>query len=105
MFDRWKHRGQEIGVIFWGRSANLYALGVIESAKNGRVQFKGNAARASFNLVGATFTHGPMKTWPRWPLPPIVEVTALQAQLGDGGYLALAEGLTPPPLQSPALPE
>ncbi len=81
MFDRWKSRGQEIGVIFWGRSANLYTRAIVESAQNGRIQLKGEDARASFNLVGAAFKYGPMQTWPRWPSPPIVEVTALRAEL------------------------
>jgi hypothetical protein len=105
MFDRWKNGGQEIGVIFWGRSANLYTLAIVESAKNGRIHLKGGEARASFNLAGAVFKYGPMQTWPRWPSPPIVEVTALRAEFENGDYLALAEGLTPPPLASRSLPQ
>lgn len=105
MFDRWRTRGQEIGVIFWSRSANLYALGVLESAKAGRIQIKGEAASASFNLAGVNFKYGPMQTWPRWPSPPIVEVLALRAEFENGDFLALAEGLAPPPLSPPALPE
>ena len=69
MFDLWKSRGQEIGVIFWGLPASLYTLAIIESANNGRLQLKGEAARASFNLVGASFRYGPMQTWPSWPIP------------------------------------
>jgi hypothetical protein len=104
IFDRWRNQRQEVGIIFWGRSANVYTLGFIESATNGRVQIQGNGARASFNLVGASFKYGPMQTWPRWPSPPIVEVTALRAEFENGDYLALAEGLTPPPISSPSLP-
>lgn len=105
MFDRWKNRGKQIGIIFWGHHASLYTLGVVESAKNGRIQLKGDTARSSFNLVGATYKYGPMQTWPRWPSPPIIEVTALRAEFENGDYLVLTEGLTPPAVSSPALPE
>lgn len=98
IFDRWKTNRKQIGLIFWGRSSNLYALGVLESAKAGRIQFIGDTTRASFNLAGATFKFGPMQTWPRWPQPPIVEVSAVRAELENGDYLALAEGLMPPAL-------
>lgn len=104
IFDRWKNGRNEIGIIFWGRSANVYTLGLIESASNGRIQLRGDGARASFNLVGASFKYGPMQTWPRWPAPPIIEVNALRAEFENGDYLALAEGLTPPPISSPSLP-
>ncbi len=104
MLDRWKTQTKELGVVFWSGSANLYTLAKIESAKNGRIQLRGDTARVSFNLTGATFKYGPMQTWPRWPLPPIVEVTALRAELKNGDYLALAEGLTPPVVASVALP-
>ena len=103
MFERWKSSHQEIGVIFWGRSANLYTLAVIQSAKNGRIQLKGEAAQASFDLAGASFKYGPMQMWPRWPSPPIVDVQALRAEFKNGDYLALAEGLMPHPLSSPSL--
>jgi hypothetical protein len=105
MLDQWKIRGQEIGRIFWGRSANLCTLGVLKTSRDGRIQFHGSTARASFNLAGATFRYGPMQTWPNWPSPPIVDVTALRVEFENGDYLALAEGLTPPPVSSPALPE
>jgi hypothetical protein len=105
MFDRWKNCRREIGVIFWGRAANLYTLAIVESARNGRIHLRGGDARASFNLAGVTFRYGPMQAWPRWPSPPIVEVSALRAEFENGDYLALAEGLTPPPLASRSLPE
>jgi len=105
MFDRWKSRDQEIGVIFWGRSANLYTLGNITSLKNGRVELRGKTARASFNLTGAVFKYGPMQTWPNWPSPPIIEVNAQRAEFANGDYIALAEGLTPQSISSPMLPE
>jgi hypothetical protein len=105
ILHRWKSAGQEIGLIFWGRSGNVYTLGLIESASNGHVEVRGEGARASFNLVGAAFKYGPMQTWPRWPLPPIVEVTALRAEFANGDYLALAEGLTPPRISPMPLPQ
>jgi hypothetical protein len=105
IFDQWKNRGQDIGVIFWGSSANLYTMGTVTSLKNGRLELKGDRARASFNLTGASFKYGPMQTWPRWPSPPIVEVNALRAEFANGDYLALAEGLTPDSISSPMLPE
>jgi len=104
MLQRWKNMRQEVGVIFWGRSANVYTLGLIESARDGRIQLTGSGARASFNLVGVTFKYGPMQTWPRWPSPPIVEINALRAEFENGDYLALAEGLTPTPISSPSIP-
>jgi hypothetical protein len=42
IFDRWKNRGQDIGVIFWSRSANLYTMGSVASLKNGRLDLKGD---------------------------------------------------------------
>ena len=104
MFDRWKNHGQDIGVIFWGRSANVYTIGTVASLANGRLEIKGAFARASFNLSGASFKYGPMQTWPRWPSPPIVEVNALRAEFANGDYLALAEGITPDSISSPMLP-
>lgn len=104
MFEQWKSRGQDLGVIFWGRSANLYTAGTIASLKNGRLELEGQFARASFNLTGASFKYDPMQTWPRWPSPPIVEVNALRAEFANGDYLALAEGLTAPSISSPTLP-
>jgi hypothetical protein len=105
IFDRWKSTGQQIGVIFWGRSGNMYTLGKVGGAKNGRLHLTSETARASFNLVGATFSYGPMQTWPRWPSPPIVEVNALSAILPGGDYLALAEGLRPESISGALLPE
>lgn len=104
ILDRWRSRRQEIGIIFWGRSANVYTLGQVESAGNGRIQLKGEDARASFNLTGASFKFGPMQTWPRWPSPPIVDITALRAEFENGDYLVLAEGLKPPSISPPSLP-
>lgn len=104
IFDRWKSGRNEVGIIFWGRSANVYTLALVESASNGRIQLRGDGARASFNLVGAKFKYGPMQTWPRWPSSPIIEVNALRAEFENGDYLVLAEGLTPPPVSSPSLP-
>src|SRR5689334_7908973 len=105
IFDQWKNRGQDIGVIFWGRSANLYTLGTVASLKNGRLELNGDSARVSFNLTGASFKYGPMQTWPHWPSPPIVEVNALRAEFSNGDYLTLAEGLTRDSTSSPVLPK
>jgi hypothetical protein len=104
MLDGWKASGREIGVVFWGSSGSLYTLGCVESAAGGRLSIRGQGARASFNLSRASFKYGPMRMWPRWPSPPIVEVNALRAEFENGDYLALAEGLTAPPVSSPSLP-
>jgi hypothetical protein len=105
-FSDWKGNGREIGVIFYGGSGtSLYTMGFIESARNGRLLLKGALVRASFNLTRANFTYGPVQTWPKWPSPPIVEVIAVQAQLENGDWLALAEGLRPESLPQRALPE
>src|SRR4051794_27578018 len=102
--QRWRNKRQEVGLIFWGRSANVYTLGLIESARDGRIQLTGAGVRVSFNLVGVSFKYGRMQTWPRWPSPPIIEVNALRAEFENGDYLALAEGLTPAPISSPSIP-
>ena len=103
MLDRWKIRGQEIGLIFWGRSANLYTFGVLKTARDGRIQFHSSTARASFKLAGAAFKYGPMQTWPRWPNPPIVEVIALQAYTATGTWIIMAEGVRPDALSTQLL--
>jgi hypothetical protein len=41
IFERWKARGGEIGVIFSGRSGTLYAAGRIAGARNGTLQLAG----------------------------------------------------------------
>jgi hypothetical protein len=95
-FDDWEARAREIGVIFYGGSGtSIYTMGLIQSAGNGRLTVKGDMVRASFNLARASFTYGPVQTWPKWPSPPIVEVLAVQAQLENGDWLALADGLRP----------
>ena len=104
-FGDWKSSGREIGVIFYGCSGSLYTMGFVQSARNGKLQLESDTARASFNLARASFTYGPVQTWPKWPSPPIVEVIAVQAQLENGDWLALAEGLRPESLPSRALPE
>src|SRR5258707_595284 len=81
-FDEWKTSGREIGVIFYGSSGtSLYTLGFVESVQHERLLLKGASARVSFNMKEASFTYGPIQTWPKWPAPPIVEVNAVQAQL------------------------
>jgi hypothetical protein len=105
-FGDWKNGGREIGVIFFGGSgSSLYTMGFVESARNGKLLLRSETVRASFNLARATFAYGPVQTWPRWPSPPIVEVIAVQAQLENGDWLALAEGLRPESLPPRALPE
>ena len=105
-FGDWQTSGREIGVIFFGGSgSSLYTMGIIESARNGKLLLKSDTVRASFNLKRATFAYGPVQTWPRWPNPPIVEMIAVQAQLENGDWLALAEGLRPESLPPHALPE
>jgi hypothetical protein len=104
-FGDWKSSGREIGVIFFGGSgSSLYTMGFVESARDGKLLLKSDAVRASFNLKRATFAYGPIQTWPRWPSPPIVEVIAVQAQLENGDWLALAEGLRPESLPPRTLP-
>ncbi len=105
IFDRWKSSGQKIGIIFWGRTANVYAMGILQNTRNGRIEFTANGTRSTFNLNGATFKYGPMQTWPKWPSPPVVEVLALRAEFEHGEYLALAEGLMPSAMPLPSLPE
>src|SRR4051794_16693480 len=42
VLQRWTSHRQEIGVIFWGRTANVYTLGLIEAASDGRSQLTGS---------------------------------------------------------------
>jgi hypothetical protein len=105
-FSDWQGRKQEIGIIYYGASGtSIYSMGFVESARSGRLLLKGDRVRASFNLTGADFKYGPVQTWPKWPAPPIVGVIAVQAQLKNGDWLALAEGLRPESLPSRELPE
>jgi hypothetical protein len=88
IFDDWKASHREVGIIFYGSSGtSLYTMGVVESARNGKLLLKSAALR------------------PKWPSPPIVEVMSVQAQLANGDWLALAEGLRPDSLPQPALTE
>lgn len=103
-FSEWQ--GREIGVIFYGGAGtSIYTMGHIESARNGRLALNGEAVRATFNLIGASFAHGPVQTWPKWPSPPIIEVMAIQAQLANGDWLALSDGLRPESIPPRALAE
>lgn len=95
MFDRWKAGAKQVGVIFYGKSGTFCTMGVIASAHNGRLQFSAETAGASFDLKSAEFLYGPVQMFPRWPLPPPVEVNAIQAYLKTGDWLVLAEGITP----------
>jgi hypothetical protein len=73
ILERWTKTKCGVGVIFWGRSGNIYTNAAVHSARNGRVELAGDSCRASFNLVGASFRYGPMQLWPRWPSPQTVE--------------------------------
>lgn len=96
IFNGWEDSRREIGVIFYGGSGtSLYTMGFVESARNGKLLLMGSKLRASFDLKQAKFTYGPLQTWPKWPSPPIVEVIAVRAQLENGDWLVLAEGLRP----------
>ena len=95
ILDRWRTAKSDVGLIFWGRSGNVYTKAAIRSARNGRLELAGGGCRALFNLAGATFRYGPMQFWPRWPTPQTVELIALRAQFDNGDYLALAQDLPP----------
>lgn len=96
IFDDWKSRGREIGVIFHGCSGvSVYTMGFVASARNGALRLQSDSAAASFNLTLASFRYGPFLTWPNWPNPPIVEMTAIRAGLANGDCLILADGLRP----------
>ena len=64
----------------------------------------GQSAHAAFNLRDARFTYGPFQVFPRWPMGPMIELMALQAFLGNGDWLVLAEGLKPEGISPRALP-
>src|SRR5690349_15780349 len=92
-FSDWKAEARAIGVIYYSSAGtSIYTMGVVQSARDGRLRIEGESVRATFNLARATFAHGPVQTWPRWPMPPIVEVLAVQVQLENGDWLALADG-------------
>jgi len=104
-FDDWKSTRREIGVMFCASSGtSLYTMGFVESASAGHLLLKSNDARVRFNLKQASFAYGPLQTWPRWPCPPIVEVIALRAELANGDWLVLAEGVRPESLAPRSLP-
>src|SRR5690349_23228141 len=93
--EDWRAMTKEVGVWFVARSGSVRALGTVESARNGRIELRGNTLRAGFNLTGATFAYAPVQLFPRWPMGPMVEVLALQAFFETGDWLMLAEGMRP----------
>jgi len=101
--DDWRAAGKEIGVWFVAKSGSVRTLGTVESARNGRVELRGPTVAAGFNLKDATFMHGPVQIFPRWPMGPMVEVMAVQAFLTTGDWLMLAEGMRPESLPPRAL--
>src|SRR5271157_3526040 len=103
--DDWRAAGKEIGVWFVAQSGSVRTLGTVESVRNGRIELRGSTVRAGFNLQDATFTHGPVQMFPRWPMGPMVEVMVVQAFLHTGDWLMLAEGMRPDALPPRGLPE
>lgn len=51
LFEEWRNTLKEIGIIFWGRPGSFYAMGCVESARQGKLHLKSEPARASFNYV------------------------------------------------------
>ncbi|MCU1237652.1 MAG: hypothetical protein JWP63_5619 [Candidatus Solibacter sp.] len=94
-FDKWKSTGTEIGVMFHGASGSVTTMGTITNARMGRLQLNSATSEVSFRLKDANFTHGPVQMFPRWPMPPMVEVIAVQAWFPNGDWLGLAERLRP----------
>lgn len=103
-FDHWKSASLEIGLLLFGKAGIITALGTVESGRNGSLSIRGEGVGATLNLKGADFSYGPVKTWPRWPMAPIVEIIAVQAFLPNGEWLVLGEGLRPSSLPRPSLP-
>lgn len=103
-FDEWMAGGKQIGVWFVSKSGSVRTAGFMQSARNGRIQLRGQSAHAAFNLHEAQFTYGPFQVFPRWPMGPMIELMALQAFLTNGDWLALAEGLMPEGVSPLALP-
>jgi hypothetical protein len=65
----------------------------VHSARNGILQLDSDGAKATFRLINAKLTYGPVPMYPRWPAPSVVEVQAIQAYLAAGDWLVLAVGL------------
>ena len=100
----WRSGGKEIGVWYVAKSGSVRTLGTVDKVRNGRLELGGSAMRAGFHLKDATFTHGPMQIFPRWPMVPMVEVMAIQAFLQTGDWLMPAEGMRPEALPPQSLP-
>lgn len=104
-FDDWKSARKEIGIWFVSKAGSTVGLCTVHSVRNGRLELRGDGMKAWFNLRQAElFTYGPLQTWPRWPMGPIVEVIAVQAYMNTGEWLVLAEGLPPEGLSPNTLP-
>ena len=103
IFADWKATQKEIGVFFHSQSGSFSALGTLQSARSGTVEFQAEATRIALRLKDAQFTYGPLQTWPRWPNPPIVEVIALQAYTLNGTWIIMAEGVRPESLSTQLL--
>lgn len=95
MFDTWKQNGRPLSVLFCGKSGSFCTEAKVSGARNGRLILSGAGADASFKLKDAGFAYGPLMVFPRWPSPPPVEITALQAYFDGGDWLVLAEGVGP----------
>lgn len=99
--NAWRESGKEIGAWYVAKSGSVRALGTVESARRGRLVFRGDSARAGFRLKNATFAYYPIGIYPRWPMGPVFEVMALQAFFETGEWLMLAEGMKPEALPAP----
>ena len=94
-FDQWRAAATEIGVMYMGSAGSITTTGTVTSARAGRLQINSATTEVSFRLKGASFRYGPVQMFPRWPYPPAVEVTAIQAYAASGDWIVLAEGFLP----------
>ena len=95
LIDGWKTAAKELGVWVAGSTASVSGVGAITAVRSGRIDLAGASWSLRLNLRDADFRYGPMTTWPRWPAPPMVDIIALQAMVGERNWVVLAEGWRP----------
>jgi hypothetical protein len=92
LLGRWSEDETAIGMLFIaGARAAVVMRTRVHRVADGRLELHDpeDPAGAAFGLSGADFQYGPVMMFPRWPLPPPVNVTGLSVWLPAGSWLFL----------------
>jgi hypothetical protein len=92
LLDGWHEDETTIGMVFIaGAGAAVTMRTKVQRILAGRLELHDpeDPAGATFGLSGAGFQYGPVVFFPRWPLPPPVNVEGLSVWLPAGSWLFL----------------